>query len=143
MKKQVCRSCLTFLVLTVLWAVPFLHAQSSPLICKVPFEFIVGKTSLPSGQYTVKPVSFGSPAIMIQKDDGRGNVITLTNSPQTGQAQDNKAKLVFHKYGSHYFLFQIWHPSGAGRELLPSRLERELARKMFKPENTILTAQKR
>src|SRR2546430_4570297 len=94
MKKQVCRSCLTFLVLTVLWAVPFLHAQSSPLICKVPFEFIVGKTSLPSGQYAVKPVSFGSPAIMIQKDDGRGNVITLTNSPQTGQAQDNKAKLV-------------------------------------------------
>jgi hypothetical protein len=143
MKKRVYRSCLTFLVLTVLWAVPFLHAQSSPLICKVPFKFIVGQTSLPSGQYTVQPVSFGSPAIIIQKDDGRGNVITLTNPPQTGQAQDNKGKLVFHKSGNRYFLFQIWHSSGAGRELFPSSLERELARKISKPESTILTAQKR
>ena len=82
MKKQVNRSFVTFLVLSVIWAVPSLYAQSShPMAFKIPFQFNVGKTSLPAGDYTVKPLS--PAALLIRSDDCRSNAIVLTIAAQT------------------------------------------------------------
>ncbi|PYV39128.1 MAG: hypothetical protein DMG06_24045 [Acidobacteria bacterium] len=141
MKKQAYRSFATFLLLSLIWAAPSLYAQSSPMTFKIPFHFNVGKTSLPAGDYTVKPVS--PAALLIRSEDCRSSAIVLTISAQTSQVRE-KGTLVFNQYGDHYFLSKVWHPgNNMGRELLPSKLERELAQNMSKPQATILTAQKR
>jgi hypothetical protein len=52
----------------------------------------------------------------------------------------NTTKLVFNRYGSHYFLSQVWAlGDSTGQLLKPSRAEREIAR-TFKPSTEILTA---
>ncbi|PYV89769.1 MAG: hypothetical protein DMG05_12870 [Acidobacteria bacterium] len=142
MKKQVYRSFATFLLLSVIWAAPSLYAQSSRLMTfKIPFHFNIGKTSLPAGDYTVQPLS--QTALLIRSDDCRSSAIVLTISAQTSQARE-KGTLVFNQYGNRYFLSKVWHPANnLGGELLPSKLERELAQNMSKPQATILTAQKR
>lgn len=142
MKKQVNRSFVAFLLLSVIWVVPSLYGQSSSVMtAKIPFQFHVGKTSLPAGDYTVKPLS--PAALLIRSDDCRSSAIVLTISAQTSQVQD-KGRLVFNKYGDQYFLSKVWHPANnMGRELLRSKLERELAKNMSRPQTTILTAQVR
>ena len=52
---------------------------SAPLLCeaqgcitaKVPFDFTVGKQLLASGEYCVRPASFGSSALLIRTADGQ------------------------------------------------------------------------
>ena len=52
----------------------------------------------------------------------------------------NTTKLVFNRYGSHYFLSQVWMVGNdTGHLLRPSKAEREIAR-TFKPGTEILTA---
>jgi hypothetical protein len=47
-----------------------------------------------------------------------------------------ESKLVFNRYGDHYFLSQIWEAGdNAGRELMKSREERQLERELAKTSN--------
>src|ERR1700734_1599146 len=63
-------------------------AQSRTVQAKVPFDFTVGNKLLPSGTYTIKEESSG----LIAPDDNKAA---------------GGGKLVFHKYGSQYFLSEI------------------------------------
>jgi hypothetical protein len=78
-------------------------AQSRTVQAKVPFDFTVGNKLLPSGMYTVKEESTG--LIVIRNHDKAVGMMSLV------RPDDNKAtgggKLVFHKYGSQYFLSEI------------------------------------
>jgi len=78
-------------------------AQSRAVQAKVPFDFTVGKTLLPPGTYTIKEESTG--LIVIRNRDKAIALVSLvgqeSNNPATG------GKLVFHRYGSQYFLSEI------------------------------------
>ena len=78
-------------------------AQSKTVQAKVPFDFTVGNKLLPSGTYTIKEQSTG--LIVVKNHDKAIAMISLVNP------DDNKAagggKLVFHKYGSQYFLSEV------------------------------------
>ncbi|HYM10377.1 MAG TPA: hypothetical protein VEU62_06580, partial [Bryobacterales bacterium] len=122
-------------------AVPPVRAQSDvTLRASVPFEFVVGKTTLPAGQYVVKEIQ--PRALLIQSLDGRGRAIVLTDAAQAGKTQQQQSKLIFNHYGSEYFLWQIW-TTGAdiGRELPPTRGEREAARMAGHRETAAVFAQ--
>ena len=108
-------------------AVVSANGQSTQTVTKVPFEFIVGDKTLPSGRYTISPSSDTNKALMIR---GRSSAIRLTNEIQP--TKDKTARLVFHRYGERYFLSEVWMGGDStGRKLLKSRqegsIERELA----------------
>jgi len=111
---------------------PLAHGQTSQSIQGyVPFSFQVGDTVLPAGQYVIGAIWSGSAALRIQNSEPKGKTIMfLANSVQASSAQN--AKMVFHRYGSTYFLSQIWSGSGqnTGSGLRPSKAERAIAHEM-------------
>ena len=127
MKRQGCTLHRMILGMFVLLAVWSASAQSTPTTFKVPFAFVAGATALPAGEYHIS----NGPApgtLSLRGDDlhtiqvSVGNLEILNASGQT--------KLVFHRYGSQYFLSQLWiEGNNLGREIPIGRQERELAQK--------------
>ena len=111
---------------------PLAQAQVSQSIQgNVPFAFQVGNTVLPAGEYIVHPLRSGSPALQIQSSEAKGKTIMCLSVPtQTTSAQE--PRMIFHRYGSTYFLSQIWSGGGlnTGSEFAPSKAERAMARQM-------------
>lgn len=91
----------------------------------IPFDFITGNTALPAGEYRVSAISeMGTLSVI-----GGASDHTLVNSHAVlANAASTSTKLIFHRYGDQYFLYQIWvQGESRGRELPQTRLEKELA----------------
>jgi hypothetical protein len=101
-------------------------AQSGqPLKASIPFEFIVGQTTLPAGDYTVGS-EFGSALLQISdsRDHVKATVLTNTDS---APANASESHLVFRVHGTKHYLASTWDRSlGEGREVKESRAEREM-----------------
>jgi hypothetical protein len=126
MKNQILRIIPTLSFLALLARVA-LYAQSSGImIANIPFNFSVGKTALPAGEYIVRPIS--PVALLIQSEKSAARVIVMT-MPVQAKKSLAVGKLVFNRYGDQYFLSKVWPSDNrTGRELSSSRLERELAK---------------
>jgi hypothetical protein len=96
-------------------------AEATDLRAKVPFSFNVAQKTLPPGTYTVQ--SMGGASTLLLRGSGTG-AISLTNAMQN--ANNDGAKLVFHRYGERYFLREVWSGS-TGRQLPEPKIEKELA----------------
>lgn len=94
----------------------------------IPFQFEVGSTKLPAGQYEIESAPTGSGTIqMIRRADGSASArfSTMITEPR----EENSApELVFHKYGNDYFLSEIRTGDNHTLQLFKSRQERESAR---------------
>jgi hypothetical protein len=120
----------TLLVLTGLLiglAIAPVSAQTTTrLSANIPFEFMVGSTTLPAGEYTVSS-QFLSGALGIRSADGREGALVLANPMESPNS--DQAKLVFNRYGNQYFLSQIWTANRSmGYEVPKSKVEREASR---------------
>jgi len=122
----------------MLLAAPLSIAQTrGDAVADIPFPFVAAGKTLPAGHYIVSPV--GDHSLRIQGSAPQG-IFVPTNVAQRA-ASDNSCKLVFHHYGSSYFLSQVWVTGNTlGRQLLPSRAERELAARAATAENTVVAA---
>ena len=77
---------------------------ANKVVANIPFEFTVGKATLPAGRYTVAVMNPTSDRkiLQIRQIDGRASAMIITTDV-TGNMSEN-AKLVFHRYGDrHYF----------------------------------------
>jgi len=109
----------------------------SPLLANVPFQFVVGDQTLPAGEYRIERMLSGNPKVLlIRSTDGRAHR-TVTMEVLANDWQESK--LIFNRYGNHYFLSQIWtQGDNSGRELFKSQRETELAGKEVKREVAVL-----
>lgn len=131
MSKQILKG---FTMLALIVGLSFVSAvvsaqgQSTQAVAKVPFEFIVGDKTLPSGQYTVRALSDTNKAALMIK--GRSSAIRLTDAIQPNKNK-TQARLVFHRYGERYFLSEVWMGADStGRQLLQSGQERSIEREL-------------
>ena len=117
---------LTAVVLSVLPAATAV-AQNRMLAAHIPFDFQIGETPLPAGRYDLDTGVIPG-AILIRRDDRRATAVVLTHAVQA-KGNVTEGKLVFNRYGEEHFLSQVWTPGySQGRELKPSKREREIAR---------------
>jgi hypothetical protein len=125
MKKQVLKI-FSMLSLAVTLTVAAVYANpTGALKANIPFDFSVGNKTLPAGVYTVAPTTTPG-LLLIRREDGRMGALIQTQGVLARREQD-KTKLVFRRYGDHYFLAQLWTAGDSnGRELWKSRTEREL-----------------
>ena len=101
------------------------------LIANIPFQFSIGNKSLPAGEYTVRSISDPSSNVLlrIQSRDGKTCAMLQTSTVE-GKAQE-RAKLVFHRYGNQYFFAQAWvDGDSTGLEPQKSRAERVAEREL-------------
>jgi hypothetical protein len=114
-------------------------AQTMPVKVNIPFNFIVNKTALPAGEYTVQSLGSSSTAILLRSTD-RQIAKTLLPNVCASSTPSTQNKLVFHRYGSEYFLAQIWRAGyEQGKELPKSSREAELAQ-VQPVQNVVLAA---
>lgn len=93
----------------------------------VPFDFIVAEKTLRAGSYDIGIPKSSGEALAIRSSDGAERVMRLSHSAERGNDGNLTAKLVFHRYGSTYFLAQAWTAGeSTGIELSKSRRERAL-----------------
>lgn len=118
--------------LALMTAVVSANAQSANRVVSssIPFDFVVGNKTLPAGQYNFRRVTSVGEAILISAKDTKGSIISLTNVLEPTR-QNSRARLVFHRYGQHYFLAEVWGGDGQnGRQLSRSRQERAMEREL-------------
>jgi hypothetical protein len=96
----------------------------------IPFEFRVGETLMPAGTYKVAQRWAGEFVLLTNTDQAKNAGILTT---PLGPAKNTEPpRLVFHRYGSVYFLAQVWTPNTEyGRKIKTGAAERETARGAF------------
>lgn len=93
---------------------------------QIPFDFIVADRTLRSGRYEVINASGAGEVLAIRDADGKG-LMRLTSPVIANDQQDTRTKLVFHRYGSTYFLSQVWLAGRSeGREFAKTKQERSM-----------------
>jgi len=108
-------------------AAPLMVRAQQPMQADIPFAFTAGKAMLPAGEYVVKELGTGIGVLQIQSKDGNGALYAASFSTRRSEAQ-SECKLIFHRYGNRYFLWQVWSGgSPSGRELPKSAKEKEQA----------------
>ena len=128
MKKQLFKAlaiCGLFLTL----AAGSVQAQSGYRIqTNIPFDFTAGESSLRAGIYALEQISDST--LLVRSIDGKKGVLLLTRATKP-VGTEQKARIIFNRYGDRYFLSQAWVSGGdVGRELHPSGAERRLAKEL-------------
>ena len=127
-------------VFTALLLATAAHAQSTNVTASVPFDFVVANQAYPAGDYAVKSISNTGVPILIRNSDEAEKGIVLSGSCSSVKPSTT-TKLVFHRMGGQYFLYQVWQEGNTtGREFPLSKREIQLARNSSKPEIVIVAA---
>jgi hypothetical protein len=112
----------SFLVLSLLLTVAGAHAQSAAR-ANVPFAFKVGTTQMPAGTYAIRNDA-GSSVVMVRSVQTGTSVLAMGRRESPSKTTD---KLIFHRYGSQYFLAAILASKGSQGMVFPAtRQEKEL-----------------
>ena len=133
--------CLSMAALAVLLAAP-VSAQTVSLRASVPFDFVVGGRTLPAGDYLVGQVH-GERFLKFQNASGGAMPSAITISMAGSVGAPGEASLTFHRYGSDYFLAEIWDGhTGQSRSIWMSGSEKERANRasLNKPEVVMVLA---
>jgi hypothetical protein len=101
MKKQLVNLCL-YAAAACAASVPS-YAQTAQIVVKVPFDFTVGSTSMPAGDYLLREDQSGVVFITSQELRKTIGVLTSADSPNQG----NETSLTFDKVKGHYMLSQV------------------------------------
>lgn len=104
----------------------------------IPFDFTVGSTALPAGEYVVRQPGRG--VVSLQSMDGKSNALVLVNS-SAKRTSNGKVYLTFNRYGNQHFLSQISKPEDAW-ELPKSRQEKEMLAKISAQPVSLAAAKK-
>jgi hypothetical protein len=101
----------------------------------VPFEFTLSQQTLAAGDYCV---SMNGPVVLrVARINGPDSAEVTTDSVRSVNLVP--PAMVFHRYGSRYFLAEVWiGESSSGRQLFATAAELEIARTMKQESTTVL-----
>jgi hypothetical protein len=116
------------------------QAQQTNVRAKVPFDFVVGDHAYTAGEYNLKSMLDNGVPIRVNNLEESTSGIVLS-STCTASEPAASTKLVFHRLGERYFLYQIWQEGrSSGREFGISKIEMQLAQNHEMPELVIVAA---
>ena len=124
------------LTMALAFAAPHAAAQSTKnrLVLKAPFSFTIENREVPAGTYWI---TLQDGWLQMQTADGQA-VMSVLTLPTEGKSSEGKARAVFHRYHSRYFLSQVWLASSErGRQTLESHEERR-SRKLEAPQAIVV-----
>jgi hypothetical protein len=122
------------------------HAQIESGVtieANIPHAFVVGKTQLPPGKYTVKTAEDSDDlnVLEIRSADGRTAVFFETENIRDNQ-RPGKSELVFDQVGDQYFLSQVFlKGDDSGNQAIKSRMEQKLEARGMKAERRSVAAE--
>jgi hypothetical protein len=109
-----------FLAAAVNIALSSASAQTT-VKANIPFNFRVGSTSMPAGDYRIKTTESG--LVWIDRSDGSAYAFALAMT----YSATPPVKLVFNRYGSQYFLRKTLNANGEDQSTFgESKLEKRI-----------------
>jgi len=115
-----------------LLASPLCAGPDHQFVLQVPFDFMAGSHQFPAGAYSIK--SDASAGTVLIRSEGGGPAAFILTYPAGENTEQVRARLVFNRYGNHYFLSQVWPAGVAGRGFSKSQQEVEVAKAGSRPE---------
>ena len=117
-----------------------LHAQTMNMQATIPFEFRIGSTVLPPGEYSIR---HSGGVLFVRQTTGShkgGAFLTVGGDRPAGSSA--AGTLQFNQYGSTYYLSKVW-PEGSKEAQSPPMTshEKELARHIGQPGTTTVALQ--
>src|SRR5215467_10665320 len=104
----------SFLLLVIVSVLSFgamaTYAKRPFMTIDVPFGFQFGGQTLPAGRYSVARVGAGGQGLQLTGGDGKRSMAPVLYM-LTGNGA-SQPKLIFHRVGDAYFLFQAWDADG-------------------------------
>jgi len=97
------RNVLALLAVVLCAGSVFAHVSSQIVVANVPFEFYVGDSQLPAGQYEVYPDGIGELSLVI-RNVRTGATVFAPIAMRTGVVEMMKAELVFDKTQDRTYL---------------------------------------
>ena len=128
------------IALGFLLVVSTVHAQEPVLKATIPFAFVAGDRWMPAGDYVLNNQLAGSGLIALRDEDL--NKTSIVGTIPVSLAEPSKTtKLVFHRMGNEYFLYQVWVEGRAtGREFPKGKVEIQMARNHTNADEVIVAA---
>jgi hypothetical protein len=112
----------SLVVLSLLLTAAGAYAQTAAR-ANVPFAFKVGTTQMPAGTYAIEG-NHGSNIVTVRNVQTGTSVMAMGRQESPSKKAD---KLIFHRYGSQYFLTAILGSQGSDAMVLPAtKQEKEL-----------------
>ena len=129
------------LLAVVLFAVGSLSAQISNAVkADIPFDFTAANINLPAGEYQVSAMP--NTKVLLIRGDGKQGMFVNSFAAQTS-GREGSSKLVFHRYGDRYFLYQVWvGGEERGSQVPMTKLEKELSASDARPSSVTILARK-
>lgn len=133
---------LTTIVLLIAATTATLIAQNThhPLMkIDIPFAFTVDNHTMPAGRYYVTDIA-AERTIALVNADGKHSLV-FNDLPNYGRMASPDSRMVFQRYGSEYFLVQVWTKGETvARNPFVSKRVKELAQNGSRPEDQVILA---
>ena len=139
MKRKMLSALSVFALISVL-GLTCAFAQEQGVRADVPFAFTVSSSTLPAGNYSLRPLSQN---VWVIQDNEGGPAIMAAVTPNGSNKEADSAKLVFKHAGNSYFLSQVWclgQTTAVPASKAERLIERETARNGAKPESVYVLA---
>ena len=109
-----------------------LHAQSVDMRAEIPFDFHAGAKLMPAGEYVVHAEG---PLLWLRGAANGGSAVAMITVATSSLERSRAARLDFNRYGSEYFLTEVWSSANwDGRQLIPTSRQKELAKRGGVPD---------
>ncbi len=108
-------------------------AQSTDVheVANIPFDFRSGTHVMPAGKYEITKLS-DHILLLRGANQDRSQIISAFDTVSL-KPQDN-GKIVFHRYGNQYFLYQVWSQGrSTGFQVPKGHAEKEMLRAKAEP----------
>ena len=132
MKKKVFSVALTCGLLVLISAASaYAQLPGTAVRASIPFDFSVRGKILPAGVYEIRRINDAPEGLVISSLNNRHERTIFETEPVGTNRTPSRGEIIFHRYGDSYFLSEIFAGDGEmGRELRPSRRERNLRNEM-------------
>jgi hypothetical protein len=116
------------------------QAQEYRLKADVPFDFVIDNQIHKAGNYDIRKLTPNSNLLVVEsKSESKSTIVSP--HPCAERAWAKTTKLVFHRSGDTYFLYQVWVQGRQfGSEFSTPKMETRLAQNGTKSEDVIVAA---
>jgi hypothetical protein len=105
-----------------------LLAQGVTMKANIPFDFQIGGTALPAGQYIVQD---RTTYLLVRQTEHGNKTVMVQARPGEREGANANAHLTFHRYGNSYFLHQVCIGSYENaRDLPQTKAEKSAAKEL-------------
>jgi hypothetical protein len=120
-------------------------ASAQTVQVTVPFSFVAGSKNLPAGNYMVElNTDSGTRGVIVLRGDGQQPILLLVANGKGHLAAPEHSQLVFHRYGTSFFLAELrTEGDSTGRVLATSDREKEMAHNSRPDQKIVAEARKR